>query len=190
MYRWLWKKSTESGVFTNFFSQSQIEPFFEKCSKINGEKRVVTIRKEVVEVIVKEMLLDEAETLAGDRVMAAATPSDEERRNVETGAMEKEVVCYTATIKNHIQFDYVVSLIAAGLSFNQISTVVKENRDLLGTAVKCGCVSPGEASNFPRFVCALCLHVMGEIMNKTWSFAIATDAWHNDFGNSHLDARV
>ncbi len=92
------------------------------------------------------MLFDETEVPAGDCAMAAFTPVYEEMKNDEIGAMEKEVVCCTVAIKNQVQFDYVLSLIAAGLSFNKISTAVKKNHDCFGTAVKSGCASLGEAS--------------------------------------------
>lgn len=183
-------KNEDPEAFNHFFSQSRIESFFEKCCKINGGKRTITVRKEIVEVIVREMLFDETDVLAGDRAMAAFTAVYEDEKNADTGALEQKVSCYTVSLNNQLQFDYVVSLIAAGLSFNQISAVIKENRDRLGTAAKSGCVSPGEASNFSRIVCALCLDVIGEIMNKTWSFSITADASTDDFGNSHLDTRV
>jgi hypothetical protein len=39
----------------------------------------------------------------------------------------KTISCYRVTISNALQFDYVASLLAAGLSFRQISRVVREN---------------------------------------------------------------
>ncbi len=48
-------KSAEPDAFNNFFMRSEIESFFEKRSKINGGERIVTIRKEIVEMVVKEM---------------------------------------------------------------------------------------------------------------------------------------
>ena len=60
----------------------------------------------------------------------------------------KVVSCYQVTLSNLLQFNYVVSLLASGLSFRQISQVVLENYNQLGCAVKTGCVSEGEASCF------------------------------------------
>ena len=57
----------------------------------------------------------------------------------------KVVSCYQVTLSNPLQFDYVVSLLADGMSFRKISQVVLENRDHIGCAVKTGCVSDVEA---------------------------------------------
>jgi hypothetical protein len=142
------------------------------------------------------MLFDD-DVLAGDRAMSAFTPvhagaredGDEDDSEEELAEDDKkEVVGYTGKIKNQVQFDYIVSLLAAGPMFQQVSAVVKQNRDHLGAASKSRCVSPGEASNFARIVCALSLDIISELMNKTWAFAIAADVSTNDFGNSHLDS--
>jgi hypothetical protein len=44
--------------FKNLFAQSLMESFFDKKSRINGGQRIVSIRREDVDVIVKEMLFD------------------------------------------------------------------------------------------------------------------------------------
>ena len=48
-------KSPEA--FQRFFEQSVVNAFFEKRSTIVGKKRIFTIDKNIVEVIVKEMLM-------------------------------------------------------------------------------------------------------------------------------------
>jgi hypothetical protein len=148
-------------------------------------------------IIAKKMLFDD-DVLAGDRALSAFTPvhagaredGDEDDSEEELAEdYKKEVVGYTGKIKNQVQFDYVVSLVSAGLMFQQVSAVVKKNHDHLGAASKSGCVSLGEASSFARIVCALSLDIINELMNKTWAFAIAADVSTDDFGNSHLDTR-
>eukprot|EP00171_Calliarthron_tuberculosum_P010920 IDg10920t1 len=49
---------------------------------------------------------------------------------------------------NLLHFDYVLSLLAARLSFRQILQVVLENRVILGCRSKTGCLSDGEDSYF------------------------------------------
>ena len=48
-------KSPEA--FKRFLDQSTVSAFFEKRSIIVGKKRILTIDKRIVEVIVKEMLI-------------------------------------------------------------------------------------------------------------------------------------
>lgn len=186
-------------LLQKFFEQSTIDAFFEKRSTLVGRKRVFTIEKDIVEVVVKECLMpssedadedadeDDAdvENLRGDIGMEAFKP---EYEVTEDGS--KVVACYKVTVPNPLQFDYVVSLLAAGLSFRQISRVVLENRDRLGCASKTGCLSDGEASCYSRIVCAVGLQILSDLMKKSWAFAVASDVCTDDFGNSHLDVRV
>ena len=64
---------------------------------------------------------------AGDRGMRVFTP-----QQVTADDGSQIISCYSVSIPNILQFDYVVSLLAAGLSFRQIARVVRENRDRLG----------------------------------------------------------
>ena len=67
----------------------------------------------------------------GDRGMRVFQPiyvNDEEKTDSDDDA-SKAVSCYQVTLSNPLQFNYVVSLLAARLSFRQISQVVPENRD-------------------------------------------------------------
>ena len=67
------------------------------------------------------------------RVFQSIYVSDEENANRNDDA-SKVVSCYHVALSNPLQFDYVVSLIAAGLSIRQILQVVLENHDQLGSA--------------------------------------------------------
>lgn len=178
-------KDEDPSALSTFFSQTVVEAYFEKRSVIDNGKLYLAISKDVVEVVIKEMLFDSSELLAGDIAMSAFVPITQEHADGST-----ETVSYQVVVKNQVQFDYVVSLIACGLSFRQISLVVKENRDKLGTAAKTGCVSPGEAANISRIVCATSLQLISDLMNASWAFSIAADASTDDFNNSHLDTRV
>jgi hypothetical protein len=102
----------------------------------------------------------------------------------------KTISCYRVTINNTLQFDYVVSLLATGLSFRQISRVVRENRKRLGCASKTGCVSDGEASSFSRIVCAFGLQILSDLMSRSWAFAVASDVSTDGFGHHHLGVWV
>ena len=78
------------------------------------------------------------------------------------------VSCYQVTLSNPLQFDYVPALLAAGLSFCQISQLVLDNRGQLGCEVKTGCVSEGKASCFSRIVCAVGLQVLVDVIGQAW----------------------
>jgi hypothetical protein len=95
----------------------------------------------------------------------------------------KTISCYRVTINNALQFDFVVSLLTAGLSFCQISRVVRENRQRLGCASKTGCISDGN-------VCAVGLQILSDLMSRSWAFAVASDVSTDAFGQSQLDVRV
>ena len=43
--------------FKRFFEKSTVDAFFEKRSTVVGKKRIFTINKNIVEVIVKDMLM-------------------------------------------------------------------------------------------------------------------------------------
>ena len=102
----------------------------------------------------------------------------------------KVVSCYQVTLSNLLQFNYVVSLLASGLSFRQISQVVLENYNQLGCAVKTGCVSEGEASCFSMIVCAVGLQVLADVIGQAWEFSVGSDESTNDFSSYHLDVHV
>ena len=55
MARKTMEKSPED--FKHFFEKSTVGAFFEKRSTIVGKKRIFTINKNIVEVIVKDMLM-------------------------------------------------------------------------------------------------------------------------------------
>ena len=72
--------------------------------------------KHHVEDIVQDMLFDESEVVAGDIAMKAFDKVTNE---------QGEVLSYTVRIKNKRQLYHVVDLLAAGLSFRQVSTLPK-----------------------------------------------------------------
>ena len=135
-------------AFKRFIKESTVNAFFEKRSTIVGKKRIFTIDKNIVKFIVKEILmpLQTVETTGdengegdcpcngvtpGDRGMRVFQPiymNNEENSDSDDDA-SKVVSCYQITLSNILQFNYTVSLLAAGMSFHQILQVVLENCD-------------------------------------------------------------
>ena len=108
----------------------------------------------------------------------------------------KFVSCYLVTIHNPLQYDYIVALLSAGLSFRQISRVVQDNHNLLGAASKLGGVSEGDTSNFSRVTCALGLQMIADLMSNSWVFSVANDVltdgrlWQISPRRAYLNARA
>jgi hypothetical protein len=125
-----------------------------------------------------------------ENTMAAFIPVYESCNENADAISENKITGYTVTIKNAVQFDYVTSILSAGLSFQQNSKVITENRESLGTASTAGFLSPGEASCVSRIVCTVALDTISDLLTKAWSFSLACDVSTDDFGNSHLATRV
>jgi hypothetical protein len=112
---------------TAFFSQPTLDAFYEKRSPNVGQKRIVTIDKSIVDVILSELLLgrieneDEAEDQQGSN-NGGLKPGDRRLqvfvlRYVMLDDGLQDVLYYTVKIVNVLQFVYVVSFLGAGLSF-------------------------------------------------------------------------
>lgn len=169
------------------FKQTRMEAFFDKRVNIEDRHRIVSIDKNIVEVVVYEMLYnlnDENHQLASDRAMDVFKPvlsiKDDGSKIVER---------FNVVISAPMEFDYVVSLLATGLSFNQISTVIDCNQTVLETG-KQKSLSPREVFYTSRIVCSIALQLLSDLMRNSWAFLIATDASTDEFGNDHLDARI
>ena len=58
-------KNNNPQAFKNFFKQSSLEAFYKKQSVYNGGKIFISISKPIVEVIIKDMLLQH-EAIVGE----------------------------------------------------------------------------------------------------------------------------
>lgn len=168
----------------HFFQQTTVDTSFEKRSTFVGRKRIVTIDKNIVEVIIKGIFRG-SEDRPGDRGMAVFEP-----QYCVADNRGKVLSCYNVTILDTTQFDHVTSLLAAGLSFPQVSRIMSENRDELDCAANTESLSEGEVSCFARLVCAVSLQTIADLMHKSWAFAVASDVSTDEFGVSHLDVRI
>jgi hypothetical protein len=128
---------------------------------------------------------DKDHKLAGDRAMEVFLPVF-----VVENDHSKTIVRYNVVVSTVVEFKYVVSLLAAGLTFNHISRVVDSNRDILGTVGKQRSMSPGEVSCTARIVCDVALQLLSDLMWNSLSFSIGAHASTYRFGHAHLDARI
>jgi hypothetical protein len=114
-----------------FFQQSTVDAFLEKRSTVTGCKRVFTIETSIVDGIVKELLnppnsndeADPSEMPRGDPGVEVFEPA-----YVIESDGSKTISCYRVTINNALQFDCVVSLLAAGLIPSDISSSTRKSR--------------------------------------------------------------
>ena len=99
-------------------------------------------------------------------------PNDKDHKLAGDGAMEvfsqvfvvenddsKTIVRYNVVVSAVVDFEYVVSLLAIALAFNQISKVVDSNRDVLGIARKQKSMSPREISCTAQIIMLLFYNV-------------------------------
>lgn len=177
-------KSSDPDAFESFFEQAKLEAFFFKQDDVEG-KLSYSIDKDIVEVVIKDMLFDDDD---GDDDSSARDNAIKAFKPVKNEA--GEVISYTVTVQKKAQFDHVLELVSASLSFRQIAKVVRSDRENLGTAAKIGPVSPGEASDMARIACAIGLQALSEIMKASWAFSIGADESNSDGQDSHLDLRV
>jgi hypothetical protein len=89
-----------------------------------------------------------------------------------------------------MEFEYVVSLLAARLTFNQFSKVVDSNQDIFGPTKKQKSMSPGDVSCTTQIVCVVALQFLSDLMRNSWSFSIGVDASTDRFGHAQFDARI
>lgn len=69
-----------------------------------------------------------------------------------------------------MELEYIVSLLASGLSFNQVSIVVDYNRQVIGKAAKQKALSDGEASCTSGIVCVAALRSMADLVRSARAF--------------------
>jgi hypothetical protein len=125
------------------------------------------------------------ETLAGDRAMEVFKPVFEEHHDGSKTAVRYNCIVLAAT-----DFEYVVSLIATWLSFNQISTVIDSNRNVLSSAGKQKYMSSGEVSCTSRIIFAIAMQLLSDLVRFSKAFSIAGEASTDRLGHAHLDIRI
>lgn len=162
------------------------------------EKRTVFCDKEIVEVILDDLLFaadsgdgdDDADNGNGDGGMMLSNVSnifelvEEESLNNETTGRE----LYKAVIRNVYQYDHVIQMVACGLSFRQTSNVLERCKSL-SNDTKFGCISVKKVSKLVRIYCALALQIIKRALNFAWCFSIALDGG-NKAGTPYLEVRL
>lgn len=142
------------------------------------------VDKPIVDIIVGEMLFDpdeETSTLSRALSVFEDTLDSTENGNVVTSR-------YCISIKNRVQFGLVVDYLSVGSSFRMASRIVTMTKERTGLA-SIGSCSEGAVAKYARFVCALNLQQLKEILAKSWTFSVAMDM-STHMSTSYLDIRI
>jgi len=97
---------------------------------------------------------------------------------------------YKVTRDNSLQFGLIVDLIAAGLSFRQVESVLNAFKARTGLG-KIGCVNDTGIANNARALCGINLQMISKILNspRIWAFSLANDS-STHYGHSYFDNRI
>jgi hypothetical protein len=80
------------------------------------------------------------------------------------------------------------NILAARLSFRQVSQVIMESKEVLGIG-SIGPCSEWIVSRYARFICAMNLQCIAELLRQCWAFSVALDmATH--MATSYCDVRI
>jgi hypothetical protein len=92
----------------------------------------------------------------------------------EDAADAGDVSRYAITVTNTKQFQLVVQYLAVGLSFRQVTQVIMETKEVLDIE-SIGSCSEGIVSRYARFICAMNLQCIAELLRQCWAFSVAFD---------------
>jgi len=97
---------------------------------------------------------------------------------------------YKVTRDNSLQFGLIIDLIAAGLSFRQVESVLNAFKARTGLA-KIGCINDTGIANNARALCGINMQMISQILNSPniWAFSLANDS-STHYGHSYFDNRI
>jgi hypothetical protein len=147
----------------------------------------VLIDKDIVDVIIGDMMFhpEDMDGITRARLLECFVPTLD---SSEDAADAGDVSRYAITVTNTKQFQLVAQYLAAGLSFRQVSQVIMATKEVLGIG-SIGSCSEGIVSRYARFICAINLQCIAELLRPCWAFSVALDmATHME--TSYCDVRI
>jgi hypothetical protein len=140
----------------------------------------VLIDKDIADVIIGEMMFhpEDMDGITRTRLLESFVSTLD---SSEDAADAGDVSRYAITVTNTKQFQLVAQYLAAGLSFSQVSQVIIETKEVLGIG-SIGSCSEGILSRYARFICAMNLQCIAEMLRQCWAFSVALDmaTWYCD----------
>jgi hypothetical protein len=133
----------------------------------------VFIDKDIIDVIIGEMMFhpEDMERITRARLLESFVPTLD---SSEDAADAGNVSRYAITVTNAKHFQLVAQYLAAGLSFRQVSQVMMETKEVIGIG-SIGSCSEGIVSRYARFICAMNLQCMAELLRQCWAYSVALD---------------
>ena len=147
------------------------------------------VNKDIVDVIVGEMLFhpdDANDETTKERALSIFEDVVGPEENAQDSDLQTDR--YRIPIKNPIQFRIIVGYVGGGASFRMASRFLQLTKDLTGLA-SLGSASEGKVTSLIRFVCAINLQKITEMLDSSWTFSIAMDM-STHISTSYLDIRI
>ena len=149
------------------------------------------VDKGIVDVIIGKMLFQEDdanEEITKERalsifggVLDASEANDADAADVDTER-------YRIRLKNPAQFYLIADYLSVGASFRMASRILAMTKESTGLA-SLGSVSEGKVTAYARFVCALNLQSLSDMVARVWAFSVAMDI-STHMATSYLDIRI
>ena len=129
--------------------------------------------KDIFDIITVDMMFhpEDMDGVTRARLLASFFPTLD---SSEDAADAGDVSWYAIIVSNTKQFQLVAQYLAAGMSFHQVAHVILDTKNLLGIGIIGSC-SEGIVSRYARFICAMDMQCIVEILRKFWSFSVALD---------------
>jgi hypothetical protein len=147
----------------------------------------VLMDNDIVDVTIGEMMFhpEDMDGITRARLLERFVPTLD---SSEDAANAGDVSRYAITVTNPKEFQLVAQYLAAGLSFRQVSQVIMGTKEVLGIG-SIGSSSEGILSRYARFICAMNLQCIAELLRQCWAFSVALDmATH--MATSYCDVRI
>lgn len=98
---------------------------------------------------------------------------------------------YLAVMPSLATFLHVIFLVSRGLSFLQVSDLIRHERDLWQEVRRCiEPVSPRQATFFTRLIAVPGLQALGSVLKKCWTFSVAADGSKQFFGVAYFSIMI
>jgi hypothetical protein len=150
-------------------------------------KNSVLIDKKILDVIIGKMMfhLEDMDGITRARLLESLVSTLD---SSEDAADAGDVSRYAITVTNTKQFQLIAQYLAAGLSFRQGSQVIMKTKEVLGIG-SIGSCSEGIMSRYARFICAMNLQSIAEVLRQCWASSVALNmATH--MATSYCDVRI
>ena len=143
----------------------------DRSSTIDKEMLVYNISKDIIEVIIRQLLSDyDPDDTEDDMTSTSNTVQQDIFILVDNG----ETIYYEASWSNKLQFEIIVSYIAVGNSFRQCEKLMLVTKGTTGLGTL-GNINIGKVIQTVRYTCAFNMEVIRSVLDHVWAFSISMD---------------